>query len=127
MAKFLKQTIEGGEDERPVLDRFAEVAEHVSHGFQLAAEIGNIKVTLLEGVEVGGEGDGAVLTVAQELKFQGCPDQAGGGVGGQHLLEEVSGDGPVQPGEDDAVHLLPVGAVREVVVGEDVVGQVVFA
>lgn len=99
----------------------------ICHGLQFVAEIGDVEIALLEVVEVRRERDGAVLAIAEELMFQGNPNEPGGGVDGENFLEEVGGDGAVKPGEDDAVHLLPIGTMGEMLVGEDMFRQGILA
>lgn len=123
---FFIQTSEKIEDERLVSDRFAEVGEGVCHGTKMTAVVGAGHVALDEGVEFGGEVDGAKLGVAEELVLEVAPDDTRGRRRGQDFMEEVGGDGSVEPSEHDAVHLGPVRMSGRIV-GEYVVRESILA
>lgn len=112
------------EDEGLVGDRFAEVRQRIHHGMKTTTVVGAGYVALKEGVELGGEVDGAKLGVAKELVLEVALDDARVRRWGQDFLEEVGGDGPREPSEHDTVHLRLVRMsgriVREHVVRESI-------
>lgn len=64
------QTSKEVEDEGLVGDRFAEVHQRIHHGMKTTTVVGAGYVALKEGVELGGEVDGAKLGVAKELVLE---------------------------------------------------------
>ena len=58
----------------------------------MTAVVGAGHVALDEGVEFGGEVDGAKLGVAEELVLEVAPNDGCGRRRGQDLLEEIRGD-----------------------------------
>ncbi|KAG8089697.1 hypothetical protein GUJ93_ZPchr0011g27518 [Zizania palustris] len=68
-----------------------------------------------------------MLSVAEELLLKGALDMPRGGVRGENFLKEVTGDGAVEPAEDDTVHLGSIHTVGMGVVGEDMARQGVLA
>jgi hypothetical protein len=109
-------------------DREAEVAKPISRALHLSAVIAHGQVTLLERVKLGVELEGACLSIPEKLSLEGKPHHAHGGIGSLHDVLEIQGDGPRDPGHDDAVAASP----RRVAstgrsVGEDVTVEGVAA
>nr|CAD39825.3 OSJNBa0079F16.10 [Oryza sativa Japonica Group] len=65
--------------------------------------------------------------VKHKGRIGSVPDGACRRRGREHLLHKSRGDGAVEPAEDDAVHLCPVGVIRARYVGEDMIGEGVFS
>nr|CAD39827.3 OSJNBa0079F16.8 [Oryza sativa Japonica Group] len=127
VVEFVVEAADEGEDERPILDRFTDVGEVVGEDLESPAVVADGEVTLLQMMELGGEVDGAPLAVAEELQLEVAPDGACRRRGKEHLLHKSRGDGAVEPAEDDAVHLCPVGVIGARYVGEDMIGEGVFS
>lgn len=67
------------------------------------------------------------FTVAKELQLEHSLDGVCGCGVRHNLLEETGRDGAVQPPENNAIHLKPVGVVGVVSAEENVVCQSIFA
>lgn len=91
-----------------VLDGLAKVSEGVSHGLHLAAVVIDGEGTLGKGAKLSVEEHGARLAVVQELLLElkpGNPSRDNVTVADD--VEEVGGDGVVEPGDNDAIHAGP--------------------
>jgi hypothetical protein len=109
------------EDQDVLRDREAEVAKPISRALHLPAVVAHGHVTLLERAKLGFELEGACLSIPEKLSLEGKPHHACGGIRSAHDVLEIQGDGPKDPGHDDAVAASP----RQVAstggsVGEDV-------
>ena len=122
MAELAVEAAKKSEDHLAIADGVAKLREGRSHGLQLATIVGDAHGVLAEIAELRLQEKGARLLLAKELIFEvrsrlTCPallDHEG--------LLEVAGDGGEDPGEHDAVHLDPNGALGQRDVVEDVRG-----
>jgi hypothetical protein len=116
------------EDQDVLRDCEAEVAKPISRALHLPTVVAHGHVTLLERAKLGVELEGACLNIPEKLSLEGKPHHARGGIRSAHDVLEIQGDGPRDPGHDDAVAASP----RRVVgtggsVGEDVTVKSVAA
>jgi hypothetical protein len=121
------QATEDVDDEEAVGDGLAELDEGVSECFHLAAVIRDGESALHQGAELGVDEDDPGFTIADELFFEGEPGGAGGRRGGSDDLEQLGGDGAVEPREDVEIHLDPVRDSGIGGIAQDVVGKRVLA
>jgi hypothetical protein len=87
------------EDQDVLRDRESEVAKPISraHG----------QVSLLERVKLSVELEGACLGIPEKLSPEGKPHHTRGGIRSAHDVLEIQGDGPRDPGHDDAIAVSP--------------------
>jgi hypothetical protein len=116
------------EDQDVLRDREAKVAKPISRALHLPAVVAHGQVTLLERAKLGVELEGACLSIPEKLSLEGKPHHTRCGIWSAHDVLEIQGDGPRDPGHDDAVAASP----RRVVstgrsVGEDVAVESVAA
>lgn len=104
----------------PVCDRVAELTTSVSHSLETLTVVVRAEVTLDERVKFSREVDGALFLVAEEHLLEREPDEACGTVRLHDSLQEVGGDGPIEPREHDAIHPSPGRVMRKSVVGEGI-------
>jgi hypothetical protein len=109
-------------------DRETEVTKPISRALHLPAVVAHGWVTLPERAKLGVEMEGACLSILEKLSLKGKPHHARGGIWSAHGVLEIQGDGPRDPGHDDAVAASP----RRVAstgrsVGEDVTVESVAA
>jgi hypothetical protein len=95
------------EDQDVLRDREAEVAKPISRALHLPAVVAHRQVTLLERAKLGVELEGACLSILEKLSLEGKPHHARGGIRSAHDVLKVQGDGPRDPGHDDAVAASP--------------------
>jgi hypothetical protein len=88
-------------------DREAEVAKPISRALHLPAVVAHGQVTLLERAKLGVELEGACLSIPEKLSLEGKPHHARGGIRSAHDVLEIQGDGPRDPGHDDAIVASP--------------------
>lgn len=127
MGEALAEPADDVDGEHAVGDRFAQFDEGVRQGLHASAIVGDGEGALTQGAELRVDEKDAGLAIPDELLLEGGP----GGVGGRGRsgddLEEVSGDGPVDPREDVEIHPNPMGNVGEGGVAQDVVGERILA
>jgi hypothetical protein len=97
VGEALVQTADDVEDEGAVMNRFAKVAESVSHPFELAAVVGDGEIALTKIAEFRVEEERPSLAVPEELRLNGKPGGAGSSVAGEGSIGEISGDGADNP------------------------------
>jgi hypothetical protein len=114
-----------GED--AVRNGLAELDERVGEGLHPPAVVGDGESALTQCAKLGVDKLHACLAVAYELLFKRNPRDVGRRSGGGDDLEEVGGDGAVQPGQHMKIHLHPVWIIRVDGVAEDVIGKGVLA
>jgi hypothetical protein len=100
----------------------------ISCALHLPAVVAHGQVTLLECAKLGVELEGTCLSIPEKLSLEGKPHHARDGIRSVHDVLEIQGDGPRDPGHDDAVAASP----RRVTstgrsVGEDVAVESVAA
>ncbi|EAZ21066.1 hypothetical protein OsJ_36709 [Oryza sativa Japonica Group] len=120
--KPLVQSSDEVEDEGAVADWFTKISEVVGSGLEKLAVVGDREVPLDERTEFGIEDEGPRLSVAEKLALDGKPDGAGSDTLVAAMpddVEEVVGEGAVEPRTDDAVHALPVRRVQGTIVVKD--------
>jgi hypothetical protein len=116
------------EDPNVLRDGEAEVAKPISRALHLPAVVSHRQITLLERAKLGVEVEGACLSIPEKLSLEGKPHHARSGIRSPHGVLEIQGDGPRDPGHDDAVAASPrrvSNAGRSV--GEDVAVESVAA
>ena len=112
--KPLVQSSDEVEDEGAVADWFTKISEVVGSGLEKLAVVGDR--------EFGIEDEGPRLSVAEKLALDGKPDGAGSDTLVAAMpddVEEVVGEGAVEPRTDDAGHALPVRRVQGTIVVKD--------
>lgn len=107
-------------------DGVAELTASVSHSLETSTVVVHAEVTLDKCVKFSREVDGALFLVAEEHLLEGETDEACVTVRLNDGLQEVGGDGPIEPREHDTIHPSPGRVMRKSVVGEDVVGEGIF-
>jgi hypothetical protein len=95
------------EDQDVLRDRGAEVAKPISRALHLPAVVAHGEVTLLERAKLGVELEGTCLTIPEKLSLEGKPHHTRGGIRSAHDVLEIQGDGPRDPGHDDAIATSP--------------------
>jgi hypothetical protein len=95
------------EDQDVLRDREAEVAKPISRALHLPAVVAHGQVTLLERAKLGVELEGVCLSIPEKLSLKGKPHHVRGGIRSAHDVLEIQGDGPRDPGHDDAVAAPP--------------------
>ncbi|XP_039831974.1 uncharacterized protein LOC120692666 [Panicum virgatum] len=108
MGEALVEASADAEDECPIGDDLTEGAGVVGHLLHAATVVGDGEVALDEVTEFRLQLDGARLPVAEEEGLDGEPGVLGRGALGGDDLGEVVGEGPEDPGLDNAVHACPV-------------------
>ena len=76
--------------------------------------------------ELSVEVEGTSFSIAEKLGLDGEPGGTGGGAlfaAGEDDVDEVIGDGAVEPRPNDAVHATPIRGVRSRVVAQNMVLQ----
>jgi hypothetical protein len=100
------ESAEDVEDEDAILHEPAQVAEGVSHGLHLPAELADGQVPLDKGVEARVEAQSPSLGIAQKLALKRQLGLASIRRVANEVME-VEGDRPNDLGEDDAVKTQP--------------------
>jgi hypothetical protein len=95
------------EDQDVLRDREAEVAKPISRALHLPTVVVHRQVTLLERAKLDVELEGACLSIPEKLSLEGKPHHTRGGIRSAHDVLEIQGDGPRDPGHDDAVAASP--------------------
>lgn len=88
--------------------RLADVAKSVGKELEFGVVLGDREIALVEGAILGLEIDRAVELVVVEETVDGGPDGVGGGVGGAHDVEDVRGDGVVEPADEALINHGPI-------------------
>ena len=96
------------ENEGAVGDCLAEITESIRHTLETPAVVRDGQVTLDKVPELGVEVEDPCLPVAEKLRLNGEPSGAGGGTALHDDVDEVVGNGAVEPRPDDAVHAPPI-------------------
>jgi len=128
--ELLVEAADEGEDEQLVVDRRTKVGEVISHRLQALAVVRDTQVPLLEVTELSVEEDGARLLVSKELGLDGNPCRASRGAlvaAGHDDVDELVGNGAVEPRADDAVHANPISMGEDRGLTKYVILQRVFA
>jgi hypothetical protein len=82
---------------------------------------------LCQGAELGVDVKDPSLAVADELLLEREPSAASGRFDGGDDLEELGGDGAVNPRKDVEIHANPVGNGRKCGIAQNMVGESVIA
>jgi hypothetical protein len=123
VGELLVEVADDVEDERAVRDVLAEATESIDHGLEVAAVLGDGEVALDKSAKLGVEEDHTLFTIVKELRLDGEPNDACSSAGLQYSLHKIVGDRPVNPGTNDAIHMIPVGKDHDGGIALDVVLQ----
>lgn len=109
--ELLVEPADDVEDEVAVGDLLAEITEGVRHALEAVTVVLDGQVALDDVPKLGVEVEGSCLPVIKKLRLNGEP---GGACGNAALtaihddVDEVVGNGAVEPRLDDAVHPSPI-------------------
>jgi hypothetical protein len=110
------------EHEGPVIDRFTEVGEGVSHALQLATVVVDGEVSLGQIAELSIKEQSSGLTVPKELLHNSEPGSPGrDAIVRVDDVQELGGDAVEDPRHDHTIHALPVRVSGTGNVAEDMV------
>lgn len=109
--KLVFEAVQHLENQRHVGDELVNVVERVGEGLQLVIVGRYSEVALNKTVEVSLEVDGTSGPAVAKQTLEASPDGKSGGVGLHHHVEELRGDGVIEPLGDSEVLLDPFGIV----------------